>query len=157
MKRILIFLILISAIAVFDRRTREHILGLFPALSAATHQRSAERTLTQIALDVQKSATQTGAYPQPTGFADWLEGKRRTRRDPWGADYYLELYPDSFVVGAPGPDARRRTGDDLRLVKLRGPNAARLRPGYSPPTPPASGVKASGIRNAKEAASRDKR
>lgn len=157
MKRVLIFVILIGAVALFEPRTRERFLSLFPTLSAATQQRSAERTLTQIALEVQQDAIETGAYPQPAGFAGWLEGTRRPRRDPWGADYYLELYPDSFVVGSSGPDARRRTGDDVRLAKLRGPDAERLRPGYSPPAPPASGVKASAIRNAKEAATSDKR
>ena len=157
MKKILVFLLLIGGIGIFEPRSRERILGLFPALSAATQQRSAERALARIALEVQQDADATGVYPQPAGFADWLEGTRRPREDPWGADYYLELYPDSFVVGSSGPDVRRRTGDDVRLARLRGPDAERLRPGYSPPAPPASGVKASATRNAKEAATRDKR
>lgn len=145
----------IGAMALFDPRIREGILGQFPTLSAANKQRSAERALTQIALVVQEDASTNGTYPHPAGFADWLERARRPRMDPWGADYYLELYPDSFVVGSVGPDARRRSGDDVRLAKLRGPNAERLRPGYSPPAPPASGVKASAIRNAQKAAGQD--
>jgi hypothetical protein len=157
MKRFLIFVILVGAVASFEPRIRERLIGLFPALSAATHQRSAERTVTQIALAVHESAAQSGVYPQPSGFGEWVLRAHRPRQDPWGADYYLELYPDSFVVGSPGPDARRRTGDDIRLARFRGPNAQRLRPGYSPPPPPASGVKASAIRNATQAATRDKR
>lgn len=151
MKKTLIFIVLIGGIAMFEPRSRDGILSLFPALRSVTQRRSAERTVTQIALEIQATATQTGAYPPPAGFAEWVERTQRAHRDPWGADYYLELYPDSFVVGSPGPDSRRRTGDDVRLARLRGPNAERLRPGYSPPAPPASGVKASAIRNAQEA------
>ncbi|MGD8699553.1 MAG: hypothetical protein PVJ43_09705 [Gemmatimonadales bacterium] len=154
MKKVLLFFIVIGAMALFDPRIREGILGLSPTLSAANKQRSAERALTQIALVVQEDAGTAGTYPLPAGFADWLERTRRPRLDPWGTAYYLELYPDSFVVGSPGPDARRRTGDDLRVAKLRGPDAERLRPGYSSPAPPASGVKASAIRNAQRAAGR---
>lgn len=157
MKKIVLFFIIISAIAMFEPRTRGRILALFPSLSAATQNKSAERAVTQIALHVLKDANTTGTYPQPGGFSEWLERTGQPRQDPWGASYYLELYADSFVVGSAGPDARRRSGDDVRLAKLRGPNAEHLRPGYSPPAPPASGVKSSAMRNAKEAATRDRR
>lgn len=154
MKKIVLLLLIIAGIAIFEPRTRQRILELFPSLSAATQQRSAERAVRQIALDIQQDASASGVYLQPSGFAEWLDQTRWTRHDPWGTDYYLELYPDSFVVGSPGPDALRRTSDDVRLARLRGPDAARSRPVITPPAPPASGVKASAIGKAKEAATR---
>lgn len=156
MKKIVLFLLIIAGIAIFEPRTRERILGLFPSLSAATQQRSAERAITQIALQVQQDASASGVYVQASGFAAWLEQTRWTRHDPWGTDYYLELYPDSFVVGSPGPDALLRTDDDVRLARLRGPDAARP-PGYTPPAPPASGVKSSAMSKAREAVKRNDR
>ncbi len=156
MKKVLVFLVIIGGLAMLEPRSREKIFSFFPALSAATHQRSAERAVKLIALDVQQSAEETGVYPHPNAFAEWLERSDQKRNDPWGSLYYIELYPDSFVVGSPGPDSRTRSGDDVRLAKLRGPNAERLQPGYSPPAPPPSGVKASAIRGAKKAATREK-
>lgn len=157
MKKIVMFLLVIAAIAIFEPRTRERVLGLFPSLGAATQQRSAERAVTQIALEVQQDAKASGVYLQPSGFAAWLDQTRWTRRDPWGTDYYLELYADSFVVGSPGPDALRRTDDDVRLARLRGSDAPPMRPGYTPPAPASSGVKASAIRKARETATPNER
>ena len=154
MKKVLIFLIIAGGIALFEPRSRQQIIDLFPTLSTATHQRKAERAVRQIALDVQKDADETGTYPRSSEFGVWLQENRRGSDDPWGSSYYFELHPDSFVVGSPGPDARRRTEDDIRQVKYRGPKAAHLQPGYSPPAPPPSGVKNSAMRNAKQAASR---
>ena len=154
MKKILIFLVIVGGVALFEPRSREQIIGLFPSLSSATHQRRAERAVRQIALDVVKDADETGKYPRSKDFGEWLQRHRRGSEDPWGSIYYFELHPDSFVVGSPGPDAKRRTADDIRQVRYRGPKAAHLQPGYAPPAPPPSGVKNSAMKNAQKAASR---
>jgi hypothetical protein len=154
MKKVLIFLVIVGGIALFEPRSREQIIGLIPSLSAATHQRRAERAVRQIALDVKKDGEETGTYPRSKQFEEWLRENRHGAEDPWGASYYFELHPDSFVVGSRGPDNKKRSADDIRQVKYRGPKAAHLQPGYSPPAPPPSGVKNSAMQNAKKAASR---
>ena len=132
MKRILVFLLIVGGIAFFEPRSREQMIGLIPSLSAATHQRRAERAVRQIALDVVKDVDETGKYPGSKEFGEWLQRHRRGSEDPWGSSYYFELHPDSFVVGSPGPDAKRRNADDIRQVKYRGPKAAHLQPGLPP-------------------------
>jgi hypothetical protein len=154
-KKVMVFLVIAAGIALLEPRARERIVSYFPTLRAATQQRSAKRTVERIALDVQQAADETGLYPQPNEFVHWLRDAERATEDPWGSAYYLELFPDSFVVGSAGPDTRQRSEDDVRLAKFRGPKAAHLQPGYSPPAPPPSGVKASAIRGAKEAAKRN--
>jgi len=154
MKKVLIFLIIAGGVALFEPRSRQQIIDLFPSLSATTHRRKAERAVRQIALDVKKDADETGTHPQSSEFGAWLAENRHGAEDPWGSNYYFELHPDSFVVGSPGPDTKRRTEDDIRQLKYRGPKAAQLQPGYSPPAPPPSGVKNSAMRNAQQAASR---
>jgi hypothetical protein len=151
----MVLLVIVAGIAMFEPRTRERILSYFPTLSATTQQRSAQRAVEQIALEVQETADQTGVYPQPNEFERWLRDAERETEDPWGSAYFLELFPDSFVVGSAGADRRRHSEDDVRQTKFRGPKAAHLQPGYSPPAPPPSGVKASAIRGAKEAAKRN--
>jgi len=154
MKKVLIILIIASAVALFEPRSRQQVIDLFPSLSAATHRRKAERAVRQIALDVTKDADETGTHPRSNEFGVWLQENRHGAEDPWGSSYYFELHADSFVVGSPGPDTKRRTEDDIRQVKYRGAKAAQLQPGYSPPAPPPSGVKNSAVRNAQQAASR---
>ena len=157
MKKILLFLIIIAGLAFLEPRSRTQIMKVIRPASEAARQRSAERALQRIALDVQKTATETGLYPQPDVFDRWLQQARRSAQDPWGSDYYIEIYTDSIVVASPGPDSRRRTPDDLRLAKRRlakGASTARAPSGYSvpEPAPPSSSLKSSAMRKATQAA-----
>lgn len=141
MKKVILFLIVIIGLASLEPRSRAQMMKLVRPVTEAVHRRSAERALKRIATDVQETAAQTGHYPQPHAFGQWLTQARRSAQDPWGSGYYLEVFPDSFVVGSPGPDARRRTADDLRLATQRAASAAQaptatgLLEGYTEPAP----------------------
>jgi hypothetical protein len=111
--------------------------------------------LEDIAAAVAKSATETGAYPQPGSLAGWLQQRDRDAADPWGSAYYLELFADSFVVGSPGPDARARSEDDLRLARQRvQPQPGVLIHDDFQPAPPPSSAGRTGKSKAMEAAKR---
>ena len=160
MKKAFIILVVLGAIALLDPRSRAQIVALVGRASVAGRELSAERTLKSIAEELQRTAAETGVYPQPAEFHRWLVQNHRDAEDPWGSPYYLELFSDSFVVGSPGPDTRRRTDDDLRWSQLRSryPSATRqgtapaaTLPDYTPPAPPSSGVKSKAIERAQRA------
>jgi hypothetical protein len=129
-------------------------MSAIPFLSEANSQRTATRALQQIAAYVQSTKAQTGRYPGTDAFPDWLAQADLSAEDPWGSGYYLEVFPDSFVVGSPGPDSRRRTPDDIRVAEQRAVPEAGLIPDYTPAPPPSS-TKTRAMRAA-EAASKGK-
>ncbi len=155
MKKIILFLIILAGLALLEPRSRARIMNVVRPVSEAGHERAAKRTLRQIAIDVQRTKARTGFYPQPGDFRQWLQQTYRNAEDPWGSEYYLEIFPDSFVVASQGADFRKRTADDIRLVKRREATAGGLGSALSPPAPPSSKVKASAIRKAKEHAARN--
>lgn len=158
MKKAILFLVILSGLALLEPRSRAQIMQLVGPIGGREH--SAERALKRIADEVQRTAAETGIYPQPGDFDRWLVQSHGSAEDPWGSPYYLELFADSFVVGSPGPDTRRQTSDDLRLSQPR--NASPSAMGqpttpvatphdYSPPAPPSSGVKSKAIERARRA------
>jgi hypothetical protein len=149
-KKILLFLLVAAVIAWLEPRSRAQILKLVRPVTDAGRSGSAQIALKRIALDVERSVAQTGSYPQPDAFERWLEETQYSPRDPWGSPYYLEVFPDSFVVGSRGPDSKMRTADDVRVARRREPTAAGLGSAYTPPAPPSSGVKSRAIRKARE-------
>ncbi|NIN71603.1 MAG: hypothetical protein GTO46_06665 [Gemmatimonadetes bacterium] len=154
MKKFILLLIAVAAIAFLEPRSRAHIMSAVPFLSDANNQRTATRALEQIAAYVQATATQSGRYPLTETFPNWLMQAELSAEDPWGSAYYLEVFPDSFVVGSPGPDSRRRTPDDIRVAEGRAVREEGLIPDYSPAPPPSS-TKTRAMRAA-EAASKGK-
>jgi hypothetical protein len=154
-KKVILLLIAVAAIAFLVPQSRARMMSAIPFLSEASNQRSATRALQQIATDVQTTEAQTGRYPQTEAFRDWLVQADLSAQDPWGSEYYLEVFPDSFVVGSPGPDSRRRTPDDIRLAERRVATAAGLGTAFTPPAPPPSSTKSRAMRAA-EAASKGK-
>ncbi len=154
MKKVILLLIAVAAVAFLVPRSRDRIMSAIPFLSEASNQRSATRALQQIAAYVQTTATQTGRYPRTDAFPDWLMQAELSAEDPWGSGYYLEVFPDSFVVGSPGPDSRRRTPDDIRLADGIAVREVGLIPDYTPAPPPSS-TKTRAMRAA-EAASKGK-
>jgi hypothetical protein len=153
-KKVILLLIAVAAIAFLEPRSRAQIMSAIPFLSEANNQRTATRSLRQIAAYVQETEAQTGRYPQTDAFGDWLAQADLSAEDPWGAEYYLEVFPDSFVVGSPGLDSRMRTPDDIRLAERRAAPAVGLIPDYTPAPPPSS-MKTRAMRAA-EAASKGK-
>ncbi len=157
MKKVLLFFLIIAGIAFLEPRSRAQIMKLAGPASETSRQQKTERALERMAIDVQKTADEVGLYPQPDVFDQWLMQTYRSAQDPWGSEFYFEIYIDSFVVGSPGPDSTRRTTDDLRLTTRRGRTAAAASgastagSSYSPPAPPASGVKNSAIQKAQQA------
>lgn len=151
MKKLVLLLVAFAGLALLEPRSRAQIMKVIRPVSEARQQRSAARALRQIAIDVQRTEARTGRYPQPAAFAEWLLQTDRSVRDPWGSAYYLELFADSFVVGSPGPDSRKRTADDVRVARRREASAAGLGSALSPPAPPSSGVKSRAIRAAEAA------
>lgn len=151
MKKVILLLVVVAAIAFLEPRSRAVIMSAIPFSSA---QRSATRDVQQIAAYVQATAAQTGRYPLSDGFPDWLAQADLSAEDPWGSAYYLEVFPDSFVVGSPGPDSRRRTPDDIRVAEGHAVREVGLIPDYSPAPPPSS-TKTRALRAA-EAASKGK-
>jgi hypothetical protein len=156
MKKVFLFLIILAGLAMLEPRSRAVILR---RLGPGPEHR-VEQTLAQIADRIRANATETGIYPFPDAFAQWLADRSLQVQDAWGSPYYLELLADSFVVGSPGPDARRWTGDDLRLSTRRPERAPTARQGndpagtpppITPPAPPASGVKETAIERARRA------
>ncbi len=115
MKKILLLLFVFGGLAMLEPRSRDQVMRLASPVSDILQGRSAHRALKAIAIDVEKSA-EKGTHPQPASFPAWLQVAHHESEDPWGSFYYIELFPDSFVVGSPGPDARRATTDDLRLA-----------------------------------------
>lgn len=154
MKKVILLLVAVAAIALLEPRSRARIMSAVPFLSEATSQRTATRALEQIAAYVQATAAQTGRYPLTETFPNWLAQAELSAEDPWGSGYYLEVFPDSFVVGSSGPDSRRRTPDDLRLAGGRAVREVGLIPDYTPAPPPSS-TKTRAMRAA-EAASKGK-
>lgn len=154
MKKVILALVVLAAVAFLEPRTRAQIMSAIPFLSEASNQRTATRALQQVAAYVQSMEAQTGRYPQSDGFPDWLAQTDLGTQDPWGSEYYLEVFPDSFVVGSAGPDSRRRTPDDIRVAERRAVREAGLIPDYTPAPPPSS-TKTRAMRAA-EAASKGK-
>ena len=161
MKKVLLFLTIALGLAFLEPRSRVQIMKLIRPVTLTSQERTAERALEQMALDVQKTA-ETGVYPQPGVFDQWLLQTYGSADDPWGSRYYIEIFADSFVVASPGPDSRRRTADDIRLAKRRGRTTTAQstgRPGSisssieSSYRPPPSGVKSRAVQGA--AAARD--
>ncbi len=155
MKKLLLCVIAVACVAMLVPQTRARILTAIGPLDEYNRRHTARRALKGIAVDVQREQARTRAYPRPDGFARWLEESGESPVDPWGSAYYLEIFPDSFVVGSLGPDSRWRSEDDIRVLTRREPTAAGLGSAYQPPAPPSSGVKSSGVRKAQEAAKRD--
>jgi hypothetical protein len=153
-KKVILLLVAVAAIAFLEPRSRAQIMSAVPFLSEASNQRSATRALEQIAAYVQATAAQTGQYPLTEAFPNWLAQAELSAEDPWGSGYYLEVFPDSFVVGSPGPDLRRRTPDDIRLADGIAVREVGLIPDYTPAPPPSS-TKTRALRAA-EAASKGK-
>lgn len=154
MKKIFLLVVVLAGLAMMDPRLRERALQLVSPINEASQQRSAQRALEGIAAAVASAATETGAYPQPGGMSLWLEERDRAGEDPWGSAYYFELFADSFVVGSPGPDARLRTDDDLRLAQRRvQPQPGVLITDFQPAPPPSSAAR-TGKSRAMEAARR---
>jgi hypothetical protein len=153
-KKVILFLIAVIALALLEPRSRAQIFSRIPPLSEMSQRRTAARALELIATSVQRAEAQTGSYPQTDGFGDWLAQADLSAEDPWGSDYYLEVFPDSFVVGSPGPDSRQRTPDDIRVAERRAAREAGLIPDYTP-APPSSSTKTRALRAA-EAASKNK-
>ncbi|UCC84372.1 MAG: hypothetical protein JSW46_05430 [Gemmatimonadota bacterium] len=154
MKKFILLLVAVAAVAFLEPRSRARIMSAIPFPSQASDQRSAARDLEQIAAYVQATATQSGGYPLTETFPNWLTQAELSAEDPWGSAYYLEVFPDSFVVGSPGPDSRRRTPDDIRVAEGRAVREVGLIPDYSPAPPPSS-TKTRAMRAA-EAASKGK-
>jgi len=157
-KKAILFLVVLSGLALLEPRSRAQIMQLVGPIGGREH--SAERALKRIADELQRTAAETGIYPQPGDFDRWLLQSHGSAEDPWGSRYYLELFADSFVVGSPGPDTRRQTTDDLRLSQRRSASTSAMRlpttpvatqPGHTPPAPPSSGVKSTAIERARRA------
>jgi hypothetical protein len=153
-KKFILLLIAIATIAFLEPRTRDRIMSAVPFSSGTNNQRTATRALEQIAAYVQTMAAQTGSYPITETFPNWLAQADLSAEDPWGSSYYLEVFPDSFVVGSPGPDSRKRTPDDIRVAEGRAVREVGLIPDYAPAPPPSS-TKTRAMRAA-EAASKGK-
>jgi hypothetical protein len=153
-KKVILLVVAVAAVAMLEPRSRAQIMSAIPFMSEASNQRTATRALQQIAEDVQSTGAQTGRYPESNAFSAWLAQADLSARDPWGSDYYLEVFPDSFVVGSAGPDSRRRTADDIRVAGGRAVPEAGLIPDYTPAPPPSS-TKTRAMRAA-EAASKGK-
>jgi hypothetical protein len=153
-KKFILLLIAVAAIAFLEPRSRAHIMSAIPFLSEASNQRTATSALEQIAAYVQATAAQTGSFPLSDAFPNWLAQADLSAEDPWGSGYYLEVFPDSFVVGSPGPDSRTRTPDDIRVAGGRAVREVGLIPDYTPAPPPSS-TKTRAMRAA-EAASKAK-
>ena len=154
MKKVLLILIVVGGIAFLEPRSRTQIMKVVRPATEPIRQRSAERALVRIAKDVQKTADEVGLYPQPEVFDQWLLQTYRSATDPWGTEYYLEVFGDSIVVASPGPDARKHTADDVRLARRRSSASTAFGDSYAPPAPPSSSVKTSTIRKANQAANR---
>lgn len=154
MKKVILLVIALAAVALLEPRSRARIMSAIPFLSEASNQRTATRSLQQIAEDVQRAGAQAGRYPESASFSSWLAQANLSAQDPWGSDYYLEVFPDSFVVGSAGPDSQRRTADDIRVAGGRASPEAGLIPDYTPAPPPSS-TKTRAMRAA-EAASKGK-
>jgi hypothetical protein len=158
-KKIVLVFLLFGGLAMAEPRSRERVIQLSSPVSDALRTRSARRALKTIAADVEKSAEE-GKYPQPGSFPAWLQVAQHKAEDPWGSYYYIELGPESFTVGSPGPDARRATDDDLRWTGRLTPQqqAARTEPGVlvvdHQPAPPPSSAGRSARTKASEAAQR---
>jgi hypothetical protein len=150
-KKFILLFVVVAAIAFLEPRSRAVIMSVIPFSGA---QRTATRDVQQIAAYVQAMAAQTGRYPLTETFPNWLAQAELSAEDPWGSAYYLEVFPDSFVVGSSGPDSRRRTPDDIRVAEGRAVREAGLIPDYSPAPPPSS-TKTRALRAA-EAASKGK-
>ncbi|NIR44389.1 MAG: hypothetical protein GWN99_00510 [Gemmatimonadetes bacterium] len=155
MKKILLLLLVLGGLAMLDPRVREWALQFAGPIGEVGQRRSAERALDDIAAELAKAATETGVYPQPGSLRLWLQGQDLDGTDPWGSAYYLELFADSFVVGSPGPDARVRSDDDLRLAQRRvQPKPGVLINDDLQPAPPPSSAARTGKSKAMEAARR---
>ncbi len=140
MKKILVLLLVLLAAALLEPRSRAYLLDLSGPLGDRHRRGSAERALKRIAVDVQRAAARDGAYPQAS-FDRWLKQQKRNPQDPWGSAYYLEVFADSFVVGSAGPDERKRTTDDIRVVRRRASTAAGLGTALEPPAAPSVRLK----------------
>ncbi len=140
MKKILVLLLVLLAAATLEPRARARVLDLIGPLGDRQRAGTTKRALDRIAVDVQRAAARNHTYPE-AGFDRWLEQANRNPRDPWGSLYYLEVFADSFVVGSPGPDERKRTGDDVRVARRREPTAAGLGTALQPPAAPSVRLK----------------
>ncbi len=68
---------------------------------------------------LQRTADESGLFPQPEVFEDWLLQTYRSVSDPWGSTYYYRIWADSFMVGSGGPDTVLRSDDDIRVTERR--------------------------------------
>jgi len=155
LKKFTLFLVAGIVLAMVVPQSRSRVLEFVRPFRDANRERTATRTLKQIATDVQRAQARTGAYPQPAAFADWLRDTYDSADDPWGSAYYIEVYGDSFVVASAGPDVRARTSDDIRLVRKREPTAAGMGSAFQPPAPPPSSAKSTAVQKTQEAARRE--
>lgn len=120
MKKILLILVALFAVAFWEPRTRAIIMNLTAPLRDERAAESTASTLERIEGDLQETAESVGLYPQPDVFEEWLlQTYRRVPKDEWGSDLYYRIWADSFVVGSPGPDQVEGNADDVRLVHVR--------------------------------------
>ncbi len=140
MKKILVLLVVLLSAAMLEPRSRAYVLDLIGPLGDRHRRGAAERALKRIAVDVQREAARSGAFPQGA-FDRWLKQVKQDPQDPWGSAYYLEVFADSIVVASPGPDERKRTGDDVRVVRRREHTAAGLGTAFEPPAAPSVRLK----------------
>ena len=82
---------------------------------------SAQREMEEIATGVQQQESTELRLPAKGEWLKWLQSHYSDdiARDPWGNVYQYEIAPDSFAIVSLGPDKVRKTGDDVREVRIR--------------------------------------
>lgn len=119
MMKVFVALFLLAALAWGIPQSRERIQGGIKTLLDKRSTSGVERTLRRMVVDLERTADESGIFPQPDVFEDWLLQTYRSAADPWGSTYYYRIWADSFMVGSAGPDTVLRTDDDIRLTQRR--------------------------------------
>lgn len=115
MRKLLLLLVIAAGGGLLLPQTRERLLDPIPLVGESGRTGTAEAMLARLEHDIRQTADKVGLYPQPDVWDEWqLQTYRRVPMDPWGSNYYYDIWKDSFVVGSPGPDQEAGTPDDIR-------------------------------------------
>ncbi|MBI4539511.1 MAG: hypothetical protein HY704_08390 [Gemmatimonadetes bacterium] len=127
MKKLILILILAFGAALSLPATRPRVLKILqpvmrPVLDPVMRW-STQGELKRIARELETAEESLREeIPSSAEFGRWLATKypaSGAESDPWGSRYYLKVWPDSFVVGSPGPDRQQGTGDDVLVSGKR--------------------------------------
>lgn len=119
MWKFFVVVFLVAAIVWAIPQSRERVQDQIQVLLDKRSRSSVKRTLERMVVDLQRTVDETGLFPQPDAFEDWLLQTYRSAEDPWGSTYYYRIWADSFMVGSAGPDTVLRTDDDIRVTERR--------------------------------------